>query len=272
MDGLLKGRIAIITGAGSGLGRAAALIFARHGAFVAASDIAEASVAETVELVEAEGGRASVHVCNVADEAAVDALVADVAAAQGRLDIMYNNAGITVMPVPGQGLRTLVDTPTSDFERIQSVNIGGVLNGSRAAIRQFTAQGPDERGLAGVIVNTASVAGLIGYGGVAYGATKGAVTNLTRTLALEVAHLGIRVNSVCPGGMRTHYAGMDPDGPNADRMKEGMKRNNPLGNDGNPDDTANAALFLASDLAANITGVNLPVDGGLSAGVVMVKR
>ncbi|MFT3964449.1 MAG: SDR family oxidoreductase [Sphingobium sp.] len=267
MDGLLKGRIAIITGAGSGLGRAAALIFARHGAFVAASDIGEASVAETVKLVEAEGNRTSAHVCNVADEAAVDALVADVAKAQGRLDIIYNNAGITVNPVPGKGLRTLADTPTSEYERIQAVNVGGVLNGARAAIRQFTAQNSG-----GVIVNTASVAGLIGYGGVSYGATKGAVTNLTRTLALEVAHLGIRVNSVCPAGMLTHYAGLDPDGPNADAVREGMKRNNPLGHDGNPDDTANAALFLASDLASNITGVNLPVDGGLSAGIVMVKR
>lgn len=266
MDGLLKGKVAIITGAGSGLGRAASLIFARHGAFVAACDIGGDSVAETVRLVEAEGNRASAHVCNVADEAAVDALVAEIVKAQGRLDIIYNNAGITVPPGPN-GMKSLLDTQTSEFDRVSSVNIGGVLNGSRAAIRQFTAQGGG-----GVVVNTASVAGMIGYGGVAYGATKGAVVNLTRTLALEVAHLGIRVNSVCPAGMLTHYAGLDPDGPNADKIREGMKRSNPLGHDGNPDDTANAALFLASDLAANITGVNLPVDGGLSAGIVMVKR
>ncbi len=257
MDGLLKGKIAIITGAGSGLGRAASLIFARHGAFVAAVDIGEASVAETVRLVEAEGNRASAHLCDVADEAAVEALVADVVKAQGRLDIIYNNAAITVAPDPAKGVRGLVDTPTSELDRIQGVNVGGVLNGCRAAIRQFSIQGPG-----GVIVNTASIAGLIGYGGTIYGATKGAVVSLTRTLAIEIAPLGIRINSVCPGGMLTHYAGMDPDGPNADRIREGMKKNNPLGNDGNPDDSANAALFLASDLAANITGVNLPVDGG----------
>ena len=101
MDGLLKGKIAIITGAGSGLGRAAALIFARHGATVVATDIGEASVAETVKLVEAEGNKASAHVCNVADEAAMEALVAEVAKTHGRLDIIYNNAGITVMPAPG---------------------------------------------------------------------------------------------------------------------------------------------------------------------------
>ncbi|MCE7795436.1 SDR family oxidoreductase [Sphingobium sufflavum] len=267
MDGLLSGKIAIITGAGSGLGRAASLIFARHGAFVAAVDIGEAGVVETVRLVEAEGHRASAHLCNVADEAAVDALVADVVRAQGRLDILYNNAAVTVAPDPVKGMLGLVDTPTRELDRLQAVNIGGVLNGCRAAIRQFSAQGRDERGSGGVIVNTASIAGLIGYGGVIYGATKGAVVSLTRTLAIEVAPLGIRINSVCPGGMLTHYAGMDPDGPNADRIREGMKRNNPLGNDGNPDDTANVALFLASDLSANVTGTNIPVDGGLSAGV-----
>lgn len=266
MDGLLKGKIAIITGAGSGLGRAASLIFARHGAFVAAVDIGEDSVAETVRLIVAEGHRASAHLCNVADEAAVDSLVADVVKAQGRLDIIYNNAAITVAPDPVKGMRGLVDTPTSELDRLQAVNIGGVLNGCRAAIRQFSAQGLNDQGSGGVIVNTASIAGLFGYGGVVYGATKGAVVSLTRTLAIEVAPLGIRINSVCPGGMLTHYAGMDPDGPNADRIREGMTRNNPLGNDGNPDDTANAALFLASSLAANITGINLPVDGGLSAG------
>lgn len=262
MDGLLAGKIAIVTGAGSGLGRAAALVFARHGAVVAACDIGAETVAETVKLVTGEGGKASAHVCNVADEAAVDALVAEVVQANGRLDVIYNNAGITVMPDPAKGVRGLVDTPTVDFDRIAAVNVGGVLNGCRAAIRQFTAQGGG-----GAIVNTASVAGLTGYGGVAYGATKGAVVALTRTLAIEVAPLGIRVNSVCPAGMLTHYAGMDPDGPNAERMREGMRKAHPLGRDGDPVDTANVALFLASDLSANITGVNLPVDGGLSAGI-----
>jgi NAD(P)-dependent dehydrogenase (short-subunit alcohol dehydrogenase family) len=196
MDGLLKGKIAIITGAGSGLGRSAAQVFARHGAFVAACDIGEAGIADTVRVVEGEGGRISGHICNVADEAAVDALVALVVETHGRLDVIYNNAGITVMPDPVKGLVGLVDTPTSEFDRIQAVNVGGVLNGCRAAIRQYKAQGHGS----GVIVNTASVAGLIGYGGVTYGATKGAVVSLTRTLALEVAHLGIRVNSVCPAG------------------------------------------------------------------------
>jgi NAD(P)-dependent dehydrogenase (short-subunit alcohol dehydrogenase family) len=117
-----------------------------------------------------------------------------------------------------------------------------------------------------VIVNTASVSGLVGFGGVMYGASKGAVVSLTRTLALEVAAKGIRVNSVCPSAMLTHFAGMDPDGPMADRIRTGMDAMAPLGRTVSPTDCANAALFLASDLAASITGVNLPVDAGLTAG------
>jgi NAD(P)-dependent dehydrogenase (short-subunit alcohol dehydrogenase family) len=106
----------------------------------------------------------------------------------------------------------------------------------------------------------------MGYGGVLYGATKGAVVNLTRTLALEVADQGVRVNSVCPAGMLTHYAGLDPEGEHRDRILDSMGKAHPLGKAIDPADTAAAAMFLASDLASNITGVNLPVDGGLTAG------
>jgi NAD(P)-dependent dehydrogenase (short-subunit alcohol dehydrogenase family) len=136
-----------------------------------------------------------------------------------------------------------------------------VVYGCQAAIRQFEAQGGG-----GVIVSTASVAGLMGYGGVLYGATKGAVVQLTRALAIEVADKGIRVNAVCPAGMLTHYAGMDPDSEHRGRILEGMGKAHPLGKAIDPRDTASAALFLCSDLASNITGVNLPVDGGLFAG------
>jgi NAD(P)-dependent dehydrogenase (short-subunit alcohol dehydrogenase family) len=139
------------------------------------------------------------------------------------------------------------------------VNVGGVINGCKAAIRQFEAQGGG-----GVIVNTASVAGLIGYGSVIYGSTKGAVTTLTRALALEIAGQGIRINSVCPAGMPTRFMGVDLSSSQAARASMGA--NHPLGRVIEPLDCANAALFLASDLASNITGVNLPVDGGVSAG------
>ena len=154
-----------------------------------------------------------------------------------------------------------VDAPLDQMKRVEDVNINGVIFGCQAAIRQFEAQGGG-----GAIVNTASVAGLMGYGGVLYGATKGAVVNLTRTLAIEVSGQGIRVNSVCPAGMLTHYAGLDPDSPHKDKILEGMGKAHPLGRAIEPGDTATAAMFLASDLASNITGVNLPVDGGLTAG------
>ncbi len=262
IQGLVAGKVAVITGAGSGVGRAAALQFARHGARVVVADVDPARIEETVAAVRKEGGEALAVTCDVSNEAQVNALVQAAVDAFGRLDIIYNNAGITVPPLADRGgLRRLVDTGTDEIDRITAVNVRGVMNGCKAAIRQFEAQGGG-----GVIVNTASVAGLIGYGGVAYGATKGAVVNMTRTLALEVASLGIRVNSVCPAGMLTHYAGMDPDSSNKEKILEGMGKAHPLGRAIDPIDTANAAIFLASEMASNITGVNLPVDGGLSAG------
>jgi NAD(P)-dependent dehydrogenase (short-subunit alcohol dehydrogenase family) len=262
IQGLITGKVAVITGAGSGVGRAAALQFTRHGARVVIADVDRARIEETVAAVRKEGGDAVGVTCDVSDEEQVNALVKTAVEKFGRLDIIYNNAGITVPPLTDRpGLRRLVDTGSDQIDRVIAVNVRGVMNGCKAAIRQFEKQGGG-----GAIVNTASVAGLIGYGGVAYGATKGAVVAMTRTLALEVAPLGIRVNSVCPAGMLTHYAGLDPEGPNKDKVLESMAKAHPLGSAIDPMDTVNAALFLVSDMSTNITGVNLPVDGGLSAG------
>jgi NAD(P)-dependent dehydrogenase (short-subunit alcohol dehydrogenase family) len=262
--GLLEGKIVIITGAGSGSGRAACLIFAREGARIAAADVDEPSAETTAAEVRAAGGEAIAVGCDVADAAQVDEMVAATVAAFGRLDVIYNNAGITVLPEPGKGMRRLVDTDLAVIARVQGVNVNGVINGCRSAIRQFQAQAATGQGTGGVIVNTASVAGLIGYGGVAYGASKGAVTALTRTLALELAGEGIRVNSVCPAGMPTNFI---PGLGASEAAKASMGAAHPLGRPIAPEDCANAALFFASDLSANITGVNLPVDGGLSAGI-----
>lgn len=260
MEGLLQGKVAIITGAGSGVGRCAALLFTQHGAKVVAADVDGASAEATVAEVKTQGGDAIAKTCNVADAAAVDALVKCAVDTFGRLDIMYNNAGITIQNAPGQGSRRFVEAAQEDIDRLYAVNVGGVINGCKAAIRQFEAQAGG-----GVIVNTASVAGLIGYGSVVYGSTKGAITTLTRSLALEIAGQGIRVNSVCPAGMPTRFMGMDfSTSPTA---VASMGANHPLGRAIDPLDCANAALFLASDLSSNITGVNLPVDGGVSAGV-----
>ena len=265
MKGLLAGKSVVITGAGSGVGRAACLLFTRHGARVVAADVDLAAAEETTTLVVAEGGTAIAIACEVSDAAQVDAAVASAVTVFGRLDIMYNNAGITLRPKPGQqGLRTLLDTDAEEIERIYRVNVDGVINGCKAAVRQFDAQAASGQGTGGVIVNTASVAGLIGYGGVAYGSSKGAVTLLTRTLALELAGKGIRVNSVCPAGMPTNFM---PGLQHSDAAKASMGAAHPLGRPIDPMDCANGALFLASDLSSNVTGVNLPIDGGLSAGI-----
>lgn len=261
MQGLLEGKVAVITGAGSGVGRAAVKLWAEHGAKVIAADINLDTAEETVRLSGAPQGQVRAVQCNVADPDSVDAAVALAVETFGRLDVIYNNAGITVMPVPGLGMRKLVDLPHDEMRRVEEVNINGVVFGCQAAIRQFEKQGGG-----GAIVNTASVAGLIGYGGVLYGTTKGAVVNLTRALAIEVAEKNIRVNAVCPAGMLTHYSGMDPDSENKEAILESMGKAHPLGRSIDPADTAAAAMFLASDLASNITGVNLPVDGGLTAG------
>jgi NAD(P)-dependent dehydrogenase (short-subunit alcohol dehydrogenase family) len=200
--------------------------------------------------------------CNVADAAQVEAAVQLAVETFGRLDIVYNNAGITVSSLPGGGgLRPLTELPPEEMQRVEQVNINGVIYGCQSAIRQFVKQGT-----AGAVVNTASVAGLIGYGGVLYGMTKAAVVGMTRTLAIEVADKDIRINSVCPAGMLTNYGALSVDHPNADQIKLGIGKMHPLGRAIEPADTAAAAMFLASDLASNITGVNLPVDGGLTAG------
>lgn len=266
MQGLLEGKVVIITGAGSGVGREAVLLFTAHGAKVFATDIDLARVEETAALAKQQGGVVRAEACNVADAAAVTRMVDNTVGAFGRLDVMFNNAGVTASTQPGKGLKTLVETTPEDIERMQSVNVGGVIHGCQAAIRQFDAQGGG-----GVIVNTASIAGLMGYGGVMYGASKASVALITRGLALEVAPKGIRVNSVCPSGMFTHFAGMDPGGPMAERIRTGMDAAVPTGKAVTAQDCAKAALFLASDLSSSITGVNLPVDAGLSAGIPMKR-
>ncbi len=254
MQGLLHGKTAIITGAGSGVGRAAALLFAEHGAKVVAADIDTDAVNATAEAIASDGGEAIASSCDVTDKASVNALVQAAVEKFGKLDVMYNNAGITTQP--GQ---TFLDASDDDLARLSAVNIVGVINGCQAAIRQFEKQGGG-----GAIVITASVAGLIGFGGVVYGASKGAVTSLTRGLALEAASRGIRVNSVCPAAMPTNFGGgvLKKSG---DAQKH-TAAYHPLGRVIEPEECAAAALFLASDLASNITGVNLPVDGGLAAG------
>lgn len=254
VKGLVEGKVAIITGAGSGVGRAAALLFAEHGASIVAADINLESVQETAAAVNAHGGKALALRCDVTSADSVNDLVASAVEAFGRLDIMYNNAGITTRPGLG-----FMESTDQDLDKLVAVNVNGVIHGCQSAIRQFEAQGGG-----GCIVTTASVAGLIGFGGVLYGSSKGAITTLTRALALEVAEKGIRVNAVCPAAMPTNFGGAALK--NSEMGRQHTAALHPLGRVIEPEECASAALFLASDLASNITGVNLPVDGGMAAG------
>jgi NAD(P)-dependent dehydrogenase (short-subunit alcohol dehydrogenase family) len=250
----------VITGAGSGVGRASARLFAREGAKVACADIRDDWVDETVRLVKADDGVAVAVHCDVTVETDVEDSVARAVREFGRLDVMFNNAGVTGAK-PGMSFE---DHTAADFERLTAINFRGVFHGCKAAVKQFKAQGDG-----GVIVNTGSVAGMVGFGSVVYGATKGAVNQLTRGVAIECAPFNIRCNAICPGAMPlTNFTLASPDEAFRDRpqpyldMVAGLQ---PLGRYITAEDCAEAALFLASDAASNITGVLFPVDGGYVA-------
>jgi NAD(P)-dependent dehydrogenase (short-subunit alcohol dehydrogenase family) len=258
-QGLLAGKSVVITGSGSGVGRAAAVIFAREGARVVCADIEEGWAQATVDLIETKGAAVAQR-CDVRNRADVDGAVARAVSEFGRLDVMYNNAGVATA-TDGKP-HSLIDQDDDDFERLVGINLRGVTYGLQAAIRQFMTQGGG-----GVVVNTGSVAGMVGWGGVMYGASKGGVNQITRGAAIEWAKHGIRVNAVCPAGMMTNFGKQDGAGfaKASEEMAQRYGAMHPLGRPVEPEDAANAALFLASDLSKNITGVLLPVDGGYTA-------
>lgn len=257
---LLEGKVAIVTGAGSGVGRASALRFAEEGARVVCADINAEAVKETVSLIEAAGGAAAAQQCDVSKEEDVAATVAAAAAQFGRLDILFNNVGI---PTPRMGA-SLEDHTVEEFEKLNAVNFRGVFLGTKHAIIQFKKQGGG-----GVILNTGSVAGLVAWGGSVYGATKGAVHQLTRAAAIEGAPHGIRANAICPAGMPyTNFmaaGGMQLTAEQVEQAAKGVGQSHPLGRPITAEDCAEAAVYLCSDRAANVTGVLLPVDGGYVA-------
>ena len=257
---LLENKNAVVTGAASGVGRASALRFAEEGAKVVCADLDVDGAKETVRLIEQAGGTAVPIAADVSREDDVIAAIGAVSDQFGRLDIVFNNVGI---PTPRLG-SPLEDHTAEDFERLVAVNIGSVFYGCKHAVLRFKEQGDG-----GVIVNTGSVAGLVGWGGTVYGATKGAVHQLTKAVAIEGAPFGIRVNAICPAGMPyTGFmaaGGVDlPDDALAD-VASSVGASHPLGRPITAEDCAEAAAFLASDRAANITGVLLPVDGGYVA-------
>ena len=242
-------KVVLVTGAASGLGRVSANLFAQEGAKVVVSDVSDGS--HVVAEIEAAGGTATFVRADVSKEADVQAMIEAAVTAYGRLDVLYNNAGIWVeQPL-------LADIPVEDFDRVMSVNARGVFLGMKHGIRQMVKQG------GGVIVNCGSINCFISeIKSTDYAATKAAVLALTRSGALEYARQNIRVNCVCPGPMLTpmveaayHEAGVS--------LEEFSKQwNIPMGRIAEPVEMAKAVLFLASDDASFITGASLLVDGG----------
>jgi 3-oxoacyl-[acyl-carrier protein] reductase len=248
--GRLEGLASVVTGAGSGIGRASALAFAAEGACVVAADLNFGSAQETADQIEANGGKAVPFQVDVTDAAQADAMVQHAVDRFGRLDVVFNNAGLPQAATPVE------ETSDELFERIMSVNVRGVFNGCRAAIPRMKAQG------GGVILNTASTAGIRPRPGLAvYNASKAAVISLTKTLALELAPYRIRAVSICPVATDTP---MLPTFLGADQA-EGRKRfvsTIPWGRLNRPEDLARAAVFLASADAEMVTGTAFEVDGG----------
>lgn len=254
MSGILEGKSALITGGGGGIGRATALAFAREGARLAVADFNEQAAQETVALVNAAGGQAMTLTGDVTDGSVVQAMVASVVAAYGRLDCAFNNAGIAGFQVDASGKRTH-EWADESFDRMIDVNLKGVWLCMKYELPQMIAQG------GGVIVNTGSIAGLVGLRtSSAYVAAKHGVLGLTKTAAVEYARDNIRVNAVCPGYIETNMT--------VDAMRRRgteIMGQTPFGRMGKPEEIAEMVVWLASDRASYVTGACYNVDGGYMA-------
>jgi NAD(P)-dependent dehydrogenase (short-subunit alcohol dehydrogenase family) len=258
MTGRLTDKVAVITGGGSGLGRASALRFAAEGAAVAIADLSPAAAEETVALVEKEGGQALGVAMDVADAASVDNAFDAIATRFGRVDVLLNSAGIA-----SRG--SVANAEEADWDRCFAVNVKGTFLSARAALRHMD---PPE-GQSASIINIASVAGLVSVeNAAAYCASKGAVISLTRSMANDLAPRRVRVNCICPGTVFTPL--MEPliMARGAGDYDKGMAMTlakYPIGRLGAPDDIANLALFLASEEAAWMTGSIIADDGGMTS-------
>ncbi len=247
----LTGRVAIVTGGGSaegGIGRSIALTLASAGAAIAVVDLDISRAEEVRAVIEAAGGRAVAMAGDVADAERCAAMVGEVTVALGRLDILVNNVGLSATAT------SLTNLDVAALSRVFAINFQSAVAMTAAALPHFTAAGK------GAIVNIASIAGMQAYGNIAYGPSKAALITFTRETAVMHGRDGVRANVIAPGHIQTpHIAGMmDAD------MRRARKNIGPLGVEGDAWDIAQAVLFLASDAARFVTGVLLPVDGGVS--------
>lgn len=245
---MLENKVALVTGAGRGIGRAIAIALAKEGAEVVVNyNGSEERAKEVKQTIEENGGKASIYKCNVSDFEACEAMIKDIVKEHGRLDILVNNAGITK-----DGL--IMKMKEEDFDSVLNVNLKGTFNTIRHSARQMLRQ------KSGKIINISSVSGILGNAGQAnYAASKAGVIGLTKTIARELGSRGITVNAIAPGFVDTEMTGVL-----SEEIRENACRQIILGRFGKPEDIANVAVFLASDKANYITGQVISVDGGMN--------
>ena len=249
----LDGKVTIITGGGSGMGRTAAELFAKEGARVVVADFSEASGRETVAQVLAAGGQATFVKADVSNEADARGMVQHAVATYGRVDVLYNNAG--VMP---EADHSVIDTDTDTWDKVMAVNVRGVFLGCKYAIPQMLEQG------SGSIISTASFVAILGCSVPqdAYTASKGAVLALTRSMAVQFAGRGVRSNSISPGPIETPLL---MDWLLKDEAAKQLRLNrNPSGRFGKPEEIVNVGIYLASDESRWTNGANFVIDGGIT--------